>query len=66
MTKEFFLKMKKSELEKRLREAGCFLSRHGSRHDKWVNTKTGAFDYVPRHNNVAEPTANAILKHLDA
>ncbi|MBO5058047.1 MAG: type II toxin-antitoxin system HicA family toxin [Prevotella sp.] len=58
--------MKRSELEKRLRDAGCVLSRNGSRHDKWVNLTTGNFDYVPRHNNVAEFTAKSILKNLDA
>lgn len=58
--------MKRTELEKRLRDAGCVLSRNGSRHDKWVNLKTGAFDWIPRHNEIAIGTANSILRNLDA
>ena len=57
--------MKRSELEKRLKEAGCFLARSGTNHDKWVNPKTGIFDWVPRHSGeVATGTALAILKKL--
>lgn len=47
--KELLQIMKQSELLKRLRDAGCILSQHGSKHDKWINPKTGAYDYVPRH-----------------
>jgi len=58
--------MKRSELEKRLRNAGCDLVRHGSRHDKWMNPKTGAVDWIPRHGGSEVPTGTAlgILKRL--
>ena len=57
--------MKQSELLRRLRDAGCVLSYHGSRHDKWVNPKTGAFEYVPRHSKeVAKGTAMKVLRNL--
>ncbi|WP_449030354.1 type II toxin-antitoxin system HicA family toxin [Prevotella melaninogenica] len=57
--------IKKSELEKRLKDAGCILSRHGKRHDKWMNPTTGAAEYVPRHaSEVATGTAQKILKRL--
>lgn len=56
--------MNRTKLEKRLRGAGCVLSQHGGSHDKWTNPETGAFDYVPRHREVSEGTARAILKHL--
>ncbi len=50
---------------KRLRDAGCILSQHGSKHDKWINPKTGAYDYVPRHcKEVAKGTAIKVLKNL--
>ena len=63
--KKFFDIMKKSELEKRLKSLGCYLASHGKRHDKWVNQKTGAFDFVPRHaDEVATGTASKILKKL--
>lgn len=57
--------MKRSELERRLLDAGCVLSRHGSKHDKWVNPKTGKTDWVPRHaSEVKKGTAESILKRL--
>lgn len=57
--------MKQSELLRRLRYAGCVLSQHGSRHDKWVNPKTGAFEYVPRHcKEVPKGLAIKVLKKL--
>lgn len=50
--------MKRSELEKRLRNAGCVLSRNGGKHDKWVNPKTGKSEWIPRHaGEVATQTA---------
>lgn len=59
--------MKRSELEKRLTEAGCFFVRSGGRHDKWINLKTGKTDWVPRHpGEVPKGTANSILKNLSA
>ena len=57
--------MKRSELIKRLREAGCFLSRQGANHEKWTNPVTGKSQFVPRHaKEVATGTAKAILKDL--
>nr|DAJ26346.1 MAG TPA: hypothetical protein [Caudoviricetes sp.]DAM38943.1 MAG TPA: hypothetical protein [Caudoviricetes sp.]DAR42360.1 MAG TPA: hypothetical protein [Caudoviricetes sp.]DAS84637.1 MAG TPA: hypothetical protein [Caudoviricetes sp.] len=57
--------MKLSELERRLRDAGCILSRHGKKHDKWMNPTTGKSEFVPRHaSEVATGTAQKILKKL--
>ena len=57
--------MKKSELIKRLCDAGCVLSRHGSGHDKWINPKTGKSEWVPRHaGEVPTGLALKILKKL--
>ena len=57
--------MKTSELIKRLSDAGCILSQHGSGHDKWMNPKTGKFDWVPRHaGEVPTGLALKILKKL--
>lgn len=62
---KFFEFMKKSELEKRLKSLGCYLASHGKKHDKWVNRKTGTFEFVPRHaDEVASGTASKILKRL--
>lgn len=63
--KRVLVTMKKSELIKRLREAGCFLSRQGSGHEKWTNPKTGKSQFVPRHaREVATGTAHSILREL--
>ena len=60
-----FTFMKMSEFLKRLQDAGCVLDRHGSRHDKWTNPKTGKSDWVPRHaREVPTGLANKILKKL--
>lgn len=55
--------MKRSELEKRLRDAGCVLSRNGSKHDKWKNPKTGKSRHA---KEVPTGTALSILKNLSA
>ena len=52
--------MKRRELEKKLRALGWLLVRHGSPHDVW---STGEREIVvPRHNEINEYTARAILK----
>jgi len=58
--------MKRRELEKRLRIAGCLLKREGSSHSLWINPKTGVIEAVPRHVEIKEPLAKKILKSLDA
>ncbi len=52
--------MKRKELEKRLQRLGWKLDRHGYRHDIWTN---GEYEIaVPRHNEINDYTAKAILK----
>ncbi len=52
--------MKRADLERRLRELGWILLRHGSRHDIWSK---GEFEIpVPRHVEINEYTAKEILK----
>ena len=58
--------MKRRELEKRLRIAGCFLKREGSSHSLWMNPKTGVVEAVPRHTEIKEPLARKILSSLGA
>jgi mRNA interferase HicA len=52
--------MKRRDLEKRLRSLGWRLVRHGARHDVWFNGEREIV--VPRHNEINEYTAKAILK----
>ena len=58
--------MKKTELEKKLRIAGCYLKREGASHSLWINPKTGVLEAVPRHKEIKEPLAKKILKSLNA
>lgn len=63
--KELFKVMKTKDLIKRLRDAGCVLSRHGGSHDKWTNPKTGVSQFVPRHSGeVPTGLADKLLKDL--
>ncbi|MGF1452950.1 MAG: type II toxin-antitoxin system HicA family toxin [Opitutales bacterium] len=58
--------MKRRDLEKRLRRAGCHLKREGSSHSLWINPRTGISEAVPRHTEVKEPLAKKILRRLGA
>ena len=58
--------MKRKDLEKMLRIAGCYLKREGKSHALWINPKSGVIEAVPRHTEIKEPLAKKILKSLDA
>ena len=58
--------MKRKDLERRLRIAGCFLKREGGSHSIWINPKNGVTETVPRHGEIKEALARKILKRLDA
>lgn len=58
--------MKRKDLERKLRIAGCYLKREGSSHSLWINPKNGAIEALPRHKEIKEPLANKILKNLNA
>jgi mRNA interferase HicA len=52
--------MKKADLERKLKKAGFVLKRNGSRHDVWGNDEINLA--IPRHRDIDEMTAKAILK----
>ena len=58
--------MKREDLLKRLRDAGCELVRHGGRHDWYVQPKTGVQQPIPRHREINEQLAKHIVKMLAA
>jgi len=58
--------MKRRELERRLRIAGCYLKREGSSYSLWINPKNGVTETIPRHIEIKEPLAKKILKKLNA
>jgi mRNA interferase HicA len=52
--------VKRRELEQKLKQLGWSLFRHGGRHDIW---RSGERELaVPRHREINEYTAKAILK----
>lgn len=58
--------MKRRDLERKLRIAGCYLKREGGSHTLWINPKTGIIEAIPRHLEIKEPLAKKILKNLNA
>lgn len=56
--------MKRQELIKRLESMGCVLLRHGGKHDWYHNPTTRMSQPVPRHREVNEYLAMAIIKKL--
>ena len=58
--------MKRRDLEKKLRLAGCYLKREGGSHTLWINPKNGVIETIPRHKEIQEPLAKMILKNMDA
>lgn len=53
--------MKRHLLEKRLKQKGAFFFCHGSNHDIWKNVKGEKIPPIPRHNEIKDLLANAIL-----
>jgi predicted RNA binding protein YcfA (HicA-like mRNA interferase family) len=56
--------MKKGVLLKILKNAGCIFVKHGKKHDKYLQPKTGKTDQVPRHPDIDEDLARSIIKNL--
>lgn len=56
--------MKRRDLIKHLREHGCVLQEHGSKHDMWLNPRTNMQTTVPRHREIPTPTGRGICKQL--
>jgi len=52
--------MKRKELEKKILELGWNFHRSGRRHDIWIKDEYELV--IPRHNEINEYTAKAILK----
>jgi mRNA interferase HicA len=55
--------VRKSELERRLRNYGWWLDRQGGRHEVWTNGRLT--EAVPRHREIDERTARSILRKAE-
>lgn len=56
--------MKRNELLKQLKKEGCILLRNGTRHDIYINPRTGQKQAIPRHTEIDNLLANHIKKYL--
>jgi predicted RNA binding protein YcfA (HicA-like mRNA interferase family) len=56
--------MKRTELIQKLNQQGAVFLRHGAKHDVYRQPRTNKETTVPRHNEINEFTAKAILKKL--
>jgi predicted RNA binding protein YcfA (HicA-like mRNA interferase family) len=56
--------MKRREFIRELQRAGCHLARPGSRHDIYMNPRTGMKQPVPRHTEISDILAKHIRKFL--
>ena len=56
--------MKRKAFVRRLKREGCVLLRPGSRHDIYLNPKTGLKQPVPRHAELDNALAKHIRKYL--
>jgi len=56
--------MKRRDFNRELVDAGCYLKRHGKRHDIYVNPKNGKKAPVPRHTDIKHTLCQLIKKQL--
>lgn len=56
--------MKRKALIRKITSSGCFLVRHGARHDLYRNPKTGKKQPVPRHDEIDDNLAKHVIKEL--
>lgn len=56
--------MKRKEFVRKLKGDGCVLLRSGSRHDVYINPKTGQKQPVARHTEIDNALAKHIRKYL--
>ncbi|MBI1895644.1 MAG: type II toxin-antitoxin system HicA family toxin [Acidobacteria bacterium] len=56
--------MKRIDLIRKLKEAGCVLIRHGGERDRHQNPTTATAQPVPRHREIKDFLAKYILRNL--
>jgi len=56
--------LKRKDLERKLRRAGCVLKREGASHSLWINPSTGMQEAIPCHAEIKELLARKILRSL--
>ncbi|WP_089723868.1 type II toxin-antitoxin system HicA family toxin [Candidatus Thiosymbion oneisti] len=56
--------MKRKKFVRSLERQGCFLLRHRSNHDIYMNAKNGSKQPVPRHSEIDDQLAKHIQRYL--
>jgi predicted RNA binding protein YcfA (HicA-like mRNA interferase family) len=56
--------MKRRDFIRELVDAGCYLKRHGKRHDIFVNPRNGRKAPVPRHSELKNSLCELVRKQL--
>jgi mRNA interferase HicA len=56
--------VKRREFLRQLVAAGCYLKRHGSKHDLYVNPANGRKAPVPRHSEIKDSLCRLIRAQL--
>ncbi|MBD3306024.1 addiction module toxin, HicA family [candidate division KSB3 bacterium] len=56
--------MKRAQLIRELVHAGCYLKRHGKRHDIYANPRNGKQSPVPRHQEIKNSLVKLIKMQL--
>ncbi|MEW6102973.1 MAG: type II toxin-antitoxin system HicA family toxin [bacterium] len=56
--------MKRYDFIRELVDKGCYLKRHGAKHDIYVNPKQGKKAPIPRHLEIKESLCRLIRKQL--
>ncbi len=56
--------MRRRAFLRELKRAGCYLKRHGSRHDLYINPQSRRVAPVPRHGEVRDSLCRLIRKQL--
>ena len=56
--------MTRREFIRELVAAGCYLRRHGGRHDIYANPKNGHMAPLPRHSEIRDTLCAVIRKQL--
>ena len=54
--------MKRKEFIKELVKTGCYLKRHGAKHDIYINPKNGRKAPIPRHAEIKNTLRELIRK----
>jgi hypothetical protein len=56
--------VKRGNFIRELVDAGCYLKRHGKKHDLYANPRNGKQAPVPRHPEIKESLCELIRKQL--